>query len=385
MEQHLGFLVDIAGSQMLADAAGLSWVHAFRPGKFTHPAYGEIDITTERLARMAANIQQKVRGIDPDIDYAHKQDPSLGEKAAGWVRDAKLQSDGLWLGVSWTDAARTAIQAGEWRYFSPEFKDVWENPQTKTTYQDVLFGGGLTNRPFLKDLVPVNLSEMFSEGPPKGGASLDPKKIRQLVKLKEDATDEEVEEALKKMGEPPVKDPPAPTLTFTEEDLKKNPVLKQMADALTLATTQMAEQGKKIVELETSRRMSEFNLKLSEMEQGGKYAIPPAIKDKVRKLAQSPPTDAMQLSEKMLEVFTDLSKTGLIQLGERGGKRPEEDDPGNKSGTSGERFNNMVLKKMKDEKMGYADALEQVSADEPQLFEEYRRESFSVPLDQRGR
>ena len=132
-------------------------------GTYQHPKYGELSFTNERINRFADNINQRVRGIDIDVDYDHKNDVSKGSKAAGWIRQAKAVDDqGLFVQIDFTESANGEIQDGEWRYFSPEFVDEWTDTHGKA-YQDVLMGAALTNRPFLKDLKPINFSEVYEE------------------------------------------------------------------------------------------------------------------------------------------------------------------------------------------------------------------------------
>jgi hypothetical protein len=149
----------------------LTWLHAMPVGTCNHPVYGELSFTPERLARFADNVKNKVRRIDLDIDYDHKQDSAKGNKAAGWVKDADLKDDGLWIGVQFTDTAKSEIEAGEWKYLSPEFKDEWED-EHGNVHKDVLFGAGLTNRPYLKDLLPIAASEDYIESLRPNGAQL---------------------------------------------------------------------------------------------------------------------------------------------------------------------------------------------------------------------
>jgi phage I-like protein len=151
-------MIELDGSA-LADS-GLTWLHAMPIGRRQHPIYGELDFSPQRLQRFAANIKNRVRKIDPNIDYDHGQDTSKGNKAAGWIKDAEVRADGLWIGVTFTDAAIAEIKAGEWRYLSPEFVDEWTDAEG-AKYEDVVLGAGLTNRPYLKDLVPIAASEEY--------------------------------------------------------------------------------------------------------------------------------------------------------------------------------------------------------------------------------
>jgi len=156
--QRVGYLIDVSGISL--DEGGGSWIQAMPVGTYAHPVYGDLKFTHERLLNYAASVNNRIRKIDPDIDYDHK---ARFDHAAGWVKNAEVRSNGLWLYVTWTPTAQQKLRDGEYKYFSPEFQDEWTDPSTGVTYKDVLFGGGLTNRPFLKDLVPINLSEMVGD------------------------------------------------------------------------------------------------------------------------------------------------------------------------------------------------------------------------------
>jgi hypothetical protein len=154
------YVLDISGDTLAEK--GLTWLHTMPIGKKEHPVYGMLDFTKKRLQRFADNVKNRVRKIDLDVDYAHKKDLAKGEKAAGWIRDAEVRDDGLWIGVEFTDTAKKEIKAGEWKYLSPEFYDEWTDADGNS-FKDVLFGAALTNRPFLKDLLPVAASETYVE------------------------------------------------------------------------------------------------------------------------------------------------------------------------------------------------------------------------------
>lgn len=157
---NLSYFIDLRGVNLSED--DLTWLHAMPVGTYDHPVYGELTFTSERIERFADNVKNNVRQIELDLDYNHKQDASKGAKAAGWIKDAEARGDGLWIGVSFTDAAKAEIRAGEWKYLSPEFQDTWTDAKGNT-YKDVLLGAGLTNRPFLKDLLPIAASDDYVE------------------------------------------------------------------------------------------------------------------------------------------------------------------------------------------------------------------------------
>lgn len=162
-ERHFGYMTELSGIELSDTATGgaTSWIQAMPLGKYTHPFFGEIDFTPERLQRFADSVANNVRMTQLDIDYDHKM---FTAEAAGWVQQAEFRpNEGLYLLVEWTKEAVQKIKDKVYKYFSPEFSDAWTNPKTGATYKDVLFGGGITNRPFLKDILPINLSELIKE------------------------------------------------------------------------------------------------------------------------------------------------------------------------------------------------------------------------------
>lgn len=141
-----------------------SWIMLFPEGEFSHPKYGDLKFTARRLAEIKRHFDERVRHIDIALDANHDQD-----KATGWLERLELRgpttaSDGeslpagLWGLVRWTPLGVQYLRDQIYRYFSPEF-GPWEDPATGKEHEDVLMGGGLTNRPFLKNMPAVQLAE----------------------------------------------------------------------------------------------------------------------------------------------------------------------------------------------------------------------------------
>jgi phage I-like protein len=129
-------------------------VQILRVGKFKHPQYGDFEITEKILAEMKDNFDKKTRGIDIAFDYFHDSN----KIAAGWPKALELRENGteLWAPViEWTPRAQQMLADKELRYFSPDFAFQWQDPETQNTFSNVLFGGGLTNRPFVKGMEPI--------------------------------------------------------------------------------------------------------------------------------------------------------------------------------------------------------------------------------------
>jgi len=134
-------------------------IQILRTGKWDHPQYGEIDITEHDLDLFIKSFKERARRIDLAIDQAHNPD----EGAAGWFKDLfKKESDGdvgLYARVEWTDFGEELLEGKRFKYISPEFRFNYEDDETGRSYENVLYGAGLTNRPFIKEMEPIMMSE----------------------------------------------------------------------------------------------------------------------------------------------------------------------------------------------------------------------------------
>lgn len=131
-------------------------IQVLRCGKFYHDGR-EIVIEESDLQSMVKNFSEKVRGIDLMIDFSHN---SEGE-AAGWIKELKLSDDKneLFATVDWTPAGQKALKDKAFRYISADFSFAYKDNETKKDFGPTLFGAGLTNRPVVKSMKPVVLSE----------------------------------------------------------------------------------------------------------------------------------------------------------------------------------------------------------------------------------
>lgn len=136
-------------------------MHVVPTGKWDHPAYGEMEITTADIQQFIKNFKAKVRR-DLPITAGHDNGGNGGElPAIGWFRELFDRGvKGLYAVVEWTEEGKRLLQEKAFKYFSPEFYDVYADPETGKTYEHVLVGGALTNKPYFKELDPV---VMFSE------------------------------------------------------------------------------------------------------------------------------------------------------------------------------------------------------------------------------
>lgn len=128
-----------------------------RVGEFNHPEYGNFKITSEVLTEMVKNFNDRARGIDIAWDYFH----DFNGVASAWVESLELRENDteLWARVTWTPLAQQKLADRELRYFSPDFAFQWQDPESGRVYNNILFGGGLTNRPFVKEMQAIVASE----------------------------------------------------------------------------------------------------------------------------------------------------------------------------------------------------------------------------------
>ena len=154
--ESYNYLVDISNIELEEkDGKKSSWIEIFREGSWTHPKWGLIEGTKKLFNDFIDNWKNNVLGRDIAIDRTH--DPSEG--ATGWVKDMKIVGDKLKALVEWTPWGIELIEQKGFKYFSPEYRDSYTDKESGKEYRNVLFGGGITNRPFLTNLNPIVLSE----------------------------------------------------------------------------------------------------------------------------------------------------------------------------------------------------------------------------------
>jgi ParB family chromosome partitioning protein len=176
-----------------SDGMKRSWIMLFPQGQYHHPQYGKLDFSAQRLAEIKRHFDDGVRGIDIGLDENHDQN-----KATGWIESVELRPAqdglpaGLWGCIRWTKLGEQDIRDQIYRYFSPEFGPHTDERTGKQT-QDVLLGGGLTNRPFLKDMPAVALQE--------GTTRMTTRKTNKTNKTKGQTSDDEEDDDAKMPAE----------------------------------------------------------------------------------------------------------------------------------------------------------------------------------------
>jgi phage I-like protein len=148
-------------------------IQIIRVGNYKHPDYGNFKVTLATLQSMVKNHEENVRGIDLAIDYGHAAD----REAAAWIKKLSIENESeLWAEVEWTPTGASAVGGKEYRYLSADFDFEFTDNESNQKFGPTLFGAGLTNRPFVKNMAAVSqLSEIDDVLTPKQEPQMDPK------------------------------------------------------------------------------------------------------------------------------------------------------------------------------------------------------------------
>lgn len=123
----------------------------------------KLQVTEAHLDQMVSNFEAlKQRGGEVPIDKDHSFAMGQGSEAAGWVKELVRKGRSLFARVKWTKDASDAIRSEKYRYISAEFDQDWRD-EFGEKKGAALLAAGLTNRPFLRGLTPVALSEEIQE------------------------------------------------------------------------------------------------------------------------------------------------------------------------------------------------------------------------------
>lgn len=323
-----------------------SWIEAFPFGSYKHWLYGKFEMNESKASEAVKNFNDKVATRDIHIDYNHLDGP-----AAGWVKSLEAKDNSIYAEVEWTDKAKSEIEQGLYKYFSPTYGTKWKNPITREKHDNVFLGGALTNNPFLRNINKVELQEDHM--------SMElVEEIRGLLNLSEE---DNLLDAIKKLAEQP--EPVAPEPIKAEDDPKDSLIESLKAAGLDDAVKQLQEQNEQIQKLMLANKLSEAASKVSNWSTA-KNSLPAAVGEKVRDLLVKSP---MELHDSIVEVFDELVKLGTISS-EIGSVDPNA----NKIVT----FADMVDKYVVENKVDYMTALEVVAGQHPDLYEQHRQNDF---------
>ena len=151
-------------------------------------AKGEFDVDGESFSAMKVQIAQ--RGVDLVVDYEHQTLTGEQAPAAGWVKELFLDDGQIKARVEWTDRAKAYLENREYRYLSPVITVRKADGKAMG-----LHSIALTNTPAIEHMEAIVNSLNFEGGQNTMNEFM--KKLAALLGLGEDATEEQVAEALK--------------------------------------------------------------------------------------------------------------------------------------------------------------------------------------------
>jgi len=286
----------------LADVSQ-SWAQVLRVGHFSHPSYGEFEVTTETLQNMVANFQSGVRPKAPTrlvVDYDHG---NLTGKAAGWITALEVRAGGteLWAQVEWTDEAAELIRRKEYQFTSAEFASEYVDKETGETRGATLLAFAITNRPFVEGMQPLALSEQVSQAM-LGRQAAEPPVAKPSADGGEAPEESEMEQQLRQ-------------LLGLDEKVDVLEAVKALKDNRTVVLSERDTLTARLTEVSTER--DELRLKLNEASRDallakyeGEGKLTPAMREAwAAEMALTEPERFAKLMD-TLPVVVDLTERG---------------------------------------------------------------------------
>ena len=137
-----------------------SKIQIMRTGSFSSKRYGNFKITQDTYKEILRNFEGAGR-IPLDFNHGSGETDPEKAKAAGWIQELFVKGDKLMAKVEFTPAAREYVANSEYRFISAEFVFGWIDPADpdKRERGAKLLAAALTNRPFIRGMRAVTLSE----------------------------------------------------------------------------------------------------------------------------------------------------------------------------------------------------------------------------------
>ena len=300
------------------------------PSEFRIWPFGRVETTKGTFSFTAKSCESVLSawergGVDMMLDYEHRAvdpDARAGDgKAAGWC-SLEGREDGLWaVDVQWTPAAQSALEAREFRYFSPAFLTSSKGEILE------LINVALTNLPATYGQLPLVAS--------RGNAmAIDDKDTDAVAAVKRCAEAKvalaEAIEVLASMGldpdgeplpeataEEPAKEPegdeekkpvataePAGEPDGDEEEEKKVATKRATTALLWKALAEIGVLSRRVASLEKARATSKIA--------AASAAVPPAFRSDLQKLGEVAP----ELFDSIVRKFQSLTSTRGTRPGE---------------------------------------------------------------------
>ena len=148
--------------------AGTEWQYPVGRQKTGKAKYKKISYSTENYEEMIANFEAQ-DAVQLATNYEHiptlatqQGKPFTPEqgRASGWIRKLEIRDGGLYALWAATEAAKKFVEAGEYKYFSPEWHENAEDQHTAKTIGMKLTGGALVNDPFFEGMEEIKFEKI---------------------------------------------------------------------------------------------------------------------------------------------------------------------------------------------------------------------------------
>src|SRR5690606_11266953 len=149
-----------------------------------------------------------------------------------------------------------------------EFVDTGKHPKTGEVHHDVLFGGGLTKRPFLKDILPINLSDLTDipvAGKPMNRKFLEKLAARYGVEFSDETSDDDLLQAVEEAEAASEEQEQERDEVENEDDAEREPVAASEIKRLAEANPAVQALVDRLAKVEASNHLASINIKLSEL------------------------------------------------------------------------------------------------------------------------
>lgn len=134
-------------------------IQVLKTGNFFDPRYGKFAITRKLFSEMINNFKKGTLNKEVSLDYIHQGE----DKAAAWFKDVYEKEipggHGLFAKVELTGSGKVSLSQKDFKYVSAEFDPKWKDNEKGDYHGCVLEGAGLTNRPVIKGMQSIQLSE----------------------------------------------------------------------------------------------------------------------------------------------------------------------------------------------------------------------------------
>ena len=275
-------LIDGGTPVALADGETRFIYNLLPVGKFYDKRYGEVNITPEKIKKMADNF-----GHYPSYEVPVKLGHEQGAKSPGKVISVEAKDNGLEITMLVDQETAKAINDKQYRYMSAEFVDDYFDKNNGKNVGPVLCGAALVNQPGHPNVAPLVLIDNINQTE-KGDNEL----MNELDDLRSQLSDLKAQKAQ------------------TEAELK---AARELSEANAKKLADIEAQNKSLIEererAENAKNEAEVKAFCDKWTGQG---IPPVVVEKVKPLLLAKTSRVIKLSDDVkddinsLKFFDDL-------------------------------------------------------------------------------